>query len=64
MRRQRNMAQRTQQNKTPEKKPNEMEISDLSNAEMKTLVIRILKELTGYFKSIKKDSGRNKGYIK
>ena len=31
-----------------------MEISNLSDAEFKTLVIKILKELTGYFNGIKK----------
>ena len=31
-----------------------MEISNLSDAEFKTLVIRMLKELTGYFNSINK----------
>ena len=31
-----------------------MEISNLSDAEFKTLLIRMLKELIGYFNSIKK----------
>ena len=31
-----------------------MEVNHLSDAEFKTLVIRMLKELTGYFNSIKK----------
>ena len=31
-----------------------MEVSDLSDAEFKTLVIRILKELTGHLNSMKK----------
>ena len=44
MRRQRNMAQIKEQIKTPEKDINEIEISNLSGAEFKTLVIRILKE--------------------
>ena len=43
-----------EQNKTLGKEPNKMEISKLSDAECKTLVIRMLKELTGYFNSIKK----------
>ena len=47
MRRQRNMAQMKVQIKTPEKELNEMEISNLSEAEFKTLVMRMLKELTG-----------------
>ena len=41
-----------------------MEISNLSDAEFKTLVIRMLKELIVYFNNIKKDPGRNKGYTK
>ena len=44
MRRQRNMAQMKGQTKTPEKELNEMEISNLSDAEFKTLVIRMFKE--------------------
>ena len=47
------MAQMKEQNKTPEKELNKMEISNLSDAELKTLVIRMLKELSGYFNSIK-----------
>ena len=61
MRRQRNMAQMKEQILTPEKKLNEREISNLSDAEFKTLIIRIFKELIGYFNSIKKDPGRNEG---
>ena len=41
----RNMAQMKGQNKTPEKELDKMEITSLSDAEFKTLVIRILKEL-------------------
>ena len=40
--------------KTSEKELNKMEISKLSDAELKTLVIRILQEPSGYFDSIKK----------
>ena len=54
MRRQRSMAQMKEQIKTPEKEINEMEISNLSDAEFKTLVIRMLKELSVYFNSIKR----------
>ena len=39
--------------KTPEKELNKMEISNLSDAEFKTLGIRMLKELSGHFNSIK-----------
>ena len=45
MRRQRNMAQMKEQIKTPEEELNEMEISNLSEAKFKTLVIMMLKEL-------------------
>ena len=54
MRRQRNLAHIKQQIKTPEKEVNEMEISNLSDAEFKTLVIRMLKELSEDLNSIKK----------
>ena len=40
MRTQRNMAQMKEQNKTPEKELNEMEISNLSDTEFKTMVVR------------------------
>ena len=39
-----------------------MEINNLSDVELKTLDIRMLKELSEDFGSIKKDSVRNKGY--
>ena len=42
MRRQINMAQMKEQNKIPEKELTEMEITNLSDAEFKTLVIRTL----------------------
>ena len=61
MRRQINMAQMKEQNKTPGKELNEMELSNLSDAQFKTPVIRMLQELIGYFNSIKKDPGRNEG---
>ena len=54
------MAQMKEQNKTLEKELNEMEISNLSDAEFKTLVIRILKELSGYFNNIKKTQSKMK----
>ena len=43
MRRQRNMAHMKEQVKTPEKELNEVEISNLSDAEFKTLVIGCLR---------------------
>ena len=48
------MAQVKEQVKTPEKELNKVEISNLSDAEFKTLVIRVLKELGEDFNSIKK----------
>ena len=48
------MAQMKEENKTPEKELNKMEISNISDAEFKTLVIRMLKELIEYGNSIKK----------
>ena len=39
------MAQMKEQIKTPEKELNKMEISNLSDAEFKTLLIRMFKEL-------------------
>ena len=53
MRRQRKMAHMKEQSQTLEKELNKMEVSNLSDTECKTLVIRILKELNKYFNSIK-----------
>ena len=47
------MAQMKEQIKTPEKELSNMEIASLSDAEFKTLVIRMFKELTGYGNNIK-----------
>ena len=58
------MAQMKEQNKTPEKELNKMEISNLSDPEFKTLVVRMLKELNEYFNSIRKDPDRNEDYTK
>ena len=60
MKRQRNMAQTKEQNKSPEKELNEVELSKLSDAEFKTLVIRMLKELIEYFNSMKKTQAEMK----
>ena len=53
MRRQRNMAQIKEQSKTPEKELNEMKPSNLSDVEFKTLVLRMLKELSEDLNSIR-----------
>ena len=54
MRRQRNVAQMNEQIKTPEKELKKTEISNPSHAEFKTLVIRMLRELSEDLNSIKK----------
>ena len=51
MRRQRHIAQMEEQNKTPEKELDKMEIANLSDSEFKALVIRTLRELIGYDKT-------------
>ena len=48
------MAQMKKHIKTPEKELNEMEISNLSDADFKTLFIKMLKEHGEDLKSIKK----------
>ena len=60
MRRQRNMAKMKEQIKTPEKELNKMERSNRSDAEVKTLVIRMLKELSEDLNSIKKSQSEMK----
>ena len=57
MRRQRNLSQMKEQNKTPEKRL-KVEISHLSDAQFKTLIIRMLQELIGYFNSIEKQTNK------
>ena len=54
------MAQMKEENKTPEKELNKIEIANLSDAELKTLVIRMLSELAEY----SNNKGRNEGYTK
>ena len=54
MRKQKNMAQMKEQIRSPEKELNKMKISNLSDAEFKTLVIRMLKELSEDLNSIEK----------
>ena len=55
MRRQRNMTQMKEQNKTPEKELNKIEIANILDAEFKTLLIRLLRELTEYNHKIKEE---------
>ena len=54
------MPQMKEENKTPEKELKEMELTNLSDAEFKTLVVRMLKELTGCFNSIRKTQAEMK----
>ena len=54
------MAQMKEQIKTLEKELTKMEISNLSDAEFKTLVVKMLKELSGYYNSIKKTQAEMK----
>ena len=49
------MAQMKEQNKTPEKDLNEMRIASLSEAEFRTLVIRMLEELYCVKEEIKEE---------
>ena len=49
-----------EQIKTPEKELNKMEIINLSNAQFKTLVVRMFQKLIGYFNSIKKTQAEMK----
>ena len=60
MRTQRNMAQMKEQIKTPEKELIKMEISNLSDAEFKPLVIKMFKELSEDLSSIKKTQSDTK----
>ena len=60
MRRQRNRAQMKEEIKTLEIELNKMEISNLSDAEFKTLVIRMLKEFSEDLNSIKKIQSETK----
>ena len=60
MRRQGNMAQMKEQIKTPEKELTDMEISNLSVAEFKTTVIRMLKEFSEDLNSTKKIQSETK----
>ena len=57
---QRNMAQMKDQIKTTEKGLNKMEISNLSDAEFKTLVVRMLKKLSEDLNSRKKSQSEMK----
>ena len=55
------MAQRKEQIQTPEKELKEMEMSNLSDTDFKTLDIRMLKELSEDLSSMKKTQSAVKG---
>ena len=50
------MAQMKEQNKTREKELNKMEIANLSSAEFKTLVIRMIREIMKYGRNTKEET--------
>ena len=52
-----------EQDKTPGKELNKMEISNLSDEEFKTLVIRMFKELSEVLSSIKKTQSETKDIL-
>ena len=54
------MVQMKEQNKTPEKDLNETELTNLSDAEFKKLIIRMFKVLPEYSNSIKKTQAKMK----
>ena len=56
MKRQTNMTQMKEQIKTPEKELNKMKISNLSNAQFKTLAIKMFQELIEDLNSMKRSS--------
>ena len=64
MRRQRNVSQMKQQNKTPEKELNKMETSNLLDAEFKTLVTRMLSDLSENFNKELENIKKNKSEMK
>ena len=57
------MSRMKEQNKTSEKELNKMEINNLSDAEFKTLVMRILKELSEDLSNIKKTQSKTKNAL-
>ena len=63
MRRQRYMDQMKEQIKTPQKELNKMEMSNLPDAEFKTPVIRMFKELCEDVRSMKKIQSEIKGTL-
>ena len=58
------MAQMKEHIKTPETELNEMEIANLLDAEFKTLVIKMFRDLTEYGKCIREEMKATLSYIK
>ena len=58
------MFQMKEQTKTPEKEPNEMEISNLSDAEFNTLIIRMFNELRDRVGEFSENFNKDIGSIK
>ena len=58
------MAQMKEQIKTPKIELNDEEIANLSDAQLKTPVIRMLTEITEYGHKIKKKKFLSEGYTK
>ena len=58
------MAQMKEKNKTPGKELSEMEIANLSDTEFKTLVLRMLRELIEYSKSMREEMKATLSQIK
>ena len=64
MRRQKNVSQMKEHNKTPEKELNKMETSNLLDSEFKTLVIRMLKKPRGRVEELSENFSQEIGNIK
>ena len=64
MRRQTNMAQMKEKNKTPQKEPNKMETSTPLDAKLKTLVLRMLKGRRERTDELSENCHKERGNIK
>ena len=64
MRRQRNMSQMKEHNKTPVKELNQLQASNLLDEESKTLVTRMLNELRGIVHKLHENINKEIGNIK
>ena len=64
MKRQKNMSQMKEQNSTPEKELNKMEIRNLLDAEFKTLALKVLNKLKGRVDELSENLHKEIGNIK